>query len=241
MLSCYIVDDESHAVDVLTKYVARTPGLTLAGSNNDPVTGLNEVRIISPDIIFLDIDMPGMSGIEFLHMLTEKSAVVFTTALTAYAVEAYIHNLTDYLLKPISYERFLNCIGRQEARLANNRQQQQVVARDYFFVQCELKSKMVRINFGDISYVESLNNYVIIHQNNQKNIAYITLKEVLDFLPDTQFTRIHKSFIINDDRIHSIVGNQVYLTGKELQAIAIGQTYREGFFNKVSLRSLKRH
>jgi DNA-binding LytR/AlgR family response regulator len=232
MLNCYIVDDEQHAIDVLAKYIARTPGLVLSGSNTDPINGLTVVRAIQPDIIFLDIDMPGLSGIEFLHLLYEKSGVVFTTAMPQYAVEAYLHNLSDYLLKPITYERFLNCILRQRDRVPS-------ADNDHFFVRCELKSKIVRINCSDVIYVESLNNYVMIHYNDEKTIAYITMKEVLNFLPGRNFSRIHKSFIINNNKISSITGNQVFLTGKK-DAITIGQTYREEFLNKIGERTLRR-
>jgi len=239
MLNCYIVDDELHAISVLERYIAKTPGITLAGSSNDSVTGLDSVKQIKPDIIFLDVDMPGLSGLEFLQLLTDKSGVVFTTASAVHAVEAYSNNLSDYLLKPISYERFLNCILKQQNRLGSDKKP--VVNSDHFFVQCELKSKIIRIAFSDIQYVESLNNYVMIFHNDQKSVVYITMKEVLEFLPAQHFSRVHKSFIINDNKIQTIVGNQIGLTGKEQRSITIGQTYRETFFNKINGKILKRH
>ena len=238
MLNCYIVDDESHAIDVLARYIKKTDGLELAGSNEDPVKALMEVKEVAPDIIFLDIDMPVLTGNQFSKLVSENTCVAFTTASPDHAVDAFTDNVADYLLKPISYERFLKCIGKVERSLKTAKPA--VVNDEYFFIQCEMKSKLIRMSFEDISYIESLNNYVIIYHNGQKHISYITLKEICDFLPNQNFSRVHKSFIINDKKIKAIEGNQIFLTEKTESIITIGNAYRENFLNKIMNKSLKR-
>jgi DNA-binding LytR/AlgR family response regulator len=239
MLTCFVIDDEPHAIDVLTKYIKRTPELQILGSEEDSLKGLTAVQNLLPDVTFLDIDMPNLNGLELSNLLNGKTMIVFTTASATHAIDAYTRNAADYLLKPIAYERFLLSIVRLRERknLVRKPENQQ----SYFFIQSETKSRIVRINFDDIFYVESLNNYVIIYHGNEKTIAYVTLKELNLLLPANRFSRVHKSFVVNNHKIRSIEGNKITLSGKPEAAIFIGNTYKADFLNTVQGLSIKRN
>ena len=162
-LTCYIVDDEHHAVKILRRYIEQTEGLELVGYATNPVTGLNEVtRTDSPALTFLDVDMPELSGMEFAGLANLHTEIIFTTSFPEYAVEAFEKEAFDYLLKPISYERFLKSIKKaKKAALA--RQHKPVAGDDFFFITTEIKGKMVKIAISDIIYVEAAQNYVQLH------------------------------------------------------------------------------
>ncbi len=239
MTTCYVIDDESHAINILNSYINQTPGLELIGSNDNPVKALQEISALKPDIVFTDIEMPLLSGTEVSKHFDKKIKVVFTTAHPGFAVEAFDLGSHDYLLKPIKYQRFLQCIQRlkppnaEQVKNANNDESPK-----HIYVQSGTKGQMARIKLEDILYIESLNNYIIIHLPDYKHIVYLTLKEILLTLPESTFSRIHKSIIINDDKIRFIEGNQVIIQDK--LKLTIGNSYREYFFNKISKSVLKR-
>ncbi len=239
MTTCYIIDDESHAINILNSYINQTPGLELIGSNDNPVNALHEISALQPDIVFTDIEMPLLSGTEVSKHFNKKIKVVFTTAHPGFALEAFDLGSYDYLLKPIKYQRFLQCVQRLKPQ---DPEPKKIVAADeppkHIFVQSGAKGQMARIKFDDILYIESLNNYIIIHLPDNKHIVYLTLKEILLSLPEPTFSRIHKSLIINDDKIRFIEGNQVIIHDKI--KLTIGNSYREYFFNKISKSILKR-
>jgi two-component system LytT family response regulator len=182
MTSCYIIDDELHAIQVLAGYVNKTPGLELAGSTENPLEGLNEFREKGyADITFVDIDMAQLSGIEVATLIGNKTSVVFTTAFPKYAVEAFEKDASDYILKPITYERFLKCINKITARIGSKKEN------DFFYIQCESKGKIIKLNYDDIIFVEALKNYVSIHTADNKHLTYLTLKEMEGSLPPNRF------------------------------------------------------
>jgi two-component system LytT family response regulator len=239
MTTCYIIDDECHAINILNSYIDQTPGLELVGSNENPVNALQEISALKPDIVFTDIEMPLLTGIEVSKHFDKKIKVVFTTAHPGFALEAFDLGSYDYLLKPIKYQRFLQCV--QRLKPPETEPQKSIAADEpatHIYVQSGTKGQMARIKLEDILYIESLNNYIIIHLPDNKHIVYLTLKEMLLTLPESTFSRIHKSIIINDDKIRFIEGNQVIVQDKI--KLTIGNSYREYFFNKIAKSILKR-
>ncbi|WP_342648152.1 LytTR family DNA-binding domain-containing protein [Mucilaginibacter sp. CSA2-8R] len=239
MTTCYIIDDESHAINILNSYINQTPGLELIGSNDNPVNALQEISALQPDIVFTDIEMPLLSGTEVSKHFDKKIKIVFTTAHPGFALEAFELGSYDYLLKPIKYQRFLQCIQRLKPPDAEQKQNvDNAESPKHIYVQSGTKGQMARIMLEDILYIESLNNYIIIHMPDNKHIVYLTLKEILLTLPESTFSRIHKSIIINDNKIRFIEGNQVIIQDK--LKLTIGNSYREYFFNKIAKSILKR-
>jgi two-component system LytT family response regulator len=236
-LSCYIVDDELHAIEVLASHIEAISDLQLLGYNTNSITALREVNEKHPDVVFLDIDMPNLDGIEFKKLIPQNIRVIFTTGSTDYALDAFEISAFDYLLKPISYSRFQRAINKLNQFVSINDQQTIKPKEDFFYIKCENKGKMVKVNFEDIMYVESNSNYVIVSTTETKYNTYLTLKEIKARLPDNSFFRIHKSFVINHTKINYIDGNQVVLTDKSV--LQLGNTYREAFFDLVNQHIIK--
>jgi DNA-binding LytR/AlgR family response regulator len=237
MLNCYIVDDESHALNVLAGYITKTPQVNLIGTSQDPIVALQEINDMLPDIAFVDIEMPMMSGLELSRLIKKETSIIFTTAHPNFAVDAFDQGSFDFLLKPIRYERFLRSIQKvseMRLRMASDT----MVQKDHIFIQSGFKGQMIRIKIEDIYFIESMNNYVIIHVNKEKHIVYLTLKETLDTLPKVLFSRIHKSLIVNDEKIRSIEGNMVVIDDKT--KLTIGNTYKDAFLEKISRNLVKR-
>ena len=159
MITCYIVDDEAHAIQILTRYVEQTPRLALVGSADNPLQALQAISSgqVSPQLVFVDVDMPQLSGIELADLLSPFSRVVLTTAFEEFALQAFDKNAVDYLLKPITYERFLRTVQRvQPAPPVGTAQQ----GEDYFFIKGDIKGRVTRLDLKDVLYVEALQNYI---------------------------------------------------------------------------------
>ncbi|WP_184549774.1 LytR/AlgR family response regulator transcription factor [Mucilaginibacter sp. FT3.2] len=237
-LSCYIIDDEFHAVEVLTDYVEKTPGLQLAGSATDPLLGLDAITNSFPDITFLDLDMPGITGLELARIAGNSTAIVLTTFHRGSGPEAFEIGVADYLLKPISYERFLKCIQKikQEKQLAAS-----LVASGpfSFLVKTDTKGKLFRIFAPEIIYISSEKNYLHIHLEKETIKAYLTLTELLEKLPAEQFCRVHRAFIVNLRCVRTIEPGFARLTNHT--TVDIGPTYREDFLQKLDAELIVSH
>lgn len=221
-LTCYIVDDESHAIETLTSYIQKAPGLELLGSSTNPLEALELINsTVHPDITFLDIDMPQLSGLDLAGLINDRTRVIFTTAFPDYAVGAFEKNAADYLLKPISFERFLNSVKKVSSHIKPHNPNP---VNDHIFIKANIKGKVTRLNFTDIVYVESIKNYVIIYTADEKLITYLTMKELEAALPTEKFFRVHKSFIVNTDRIKTVNGVNIVLQNN-IQ-IPLGQIYK---------------
>ncbi|MFD2573208.1 LytR/AlgR family response regulator transcription factor [Spirosoma soli] len=237
MLSCVIIDDEEHAVDLLKMYVSRTPYLTLLYATTDPVEGLSAITQQQPDLVFLDIHMDDLSGLQIARMLSPKTNIIFTTAYQDFAVEAFEVGVLDYLLKPISFERFLK--GTQKALNNAIQPAEQRTEDNEIFVKVDNKSKMVKIGYDEIVYIEGLKNYVSFHLQTNSVIVLLTFKELEERLPANQFMRMHKSYIINVNKISGIDGNEVITrTDKKEVRIPIGNTYRNKIFQSIRQKML---
>jgi two-component system LytT family response regulator len=224
-LTCYIVDDEPHALALLNDYILQTPGLTLAGSSLRPLEALNEITARPPDITFLDVDMPDLNGIELAGLVRGLTTVVFTTSFREYGPEAFEKNAADYLLKPVSLERFLQCIRRVRDKLSPLATA--ATERPYIFIKTDVKGKLVRVELDRILYIEGMSNYLMIHLAGEKICAYLTLAELLEQLPAGRFSRIHKSYIVANGEIRSMEQGQVGLSDNV--HLPIGRAFAAAF------------
>ena len=223
-IKCIVVDDEPLAVSLLGSYVEKIPFFELVFSTENPIEALEYIRKNEADLIFLDIQMSELSGINFMKIVGDKLKYILTTAYSEYALEGYEHNVIDYLLKPISFDRFQKSALKAQERFPTN----ETSANSYFFVKSS--GQQHKINFDEILYVESIKDYVNIKTDNQEYIVLDTLKSLENQLPEN-FARVHKSFILNLDKIEKIDVRNVFLnSGKE---IPIGETYKSEFFQKL--------
>jgi len=233
MTTCIIVDDEQHAIDVLEHYVKQIPSLQLLASFTNPLQALQLLNREKVDLLFLDIQMPEISGLDFTRAIRGRSKVILTTAYSEFVSEGFELEVEDYLLKPIPFPRFIKAIQRiQSTSSPVDPSTPDTLIDDYFFVKTELKGKMLRINFKDIDYIESMKNYVAIHHNGMKTMALLTMKDLEERLPAAWFLRIHRSFIIAMDKITAIEGNTVLLRNVK-EGILLGETYRPAFLEKM--------
>jgi DNA-binding LytR/AlgR family response regulator len=234
-IKCIVTDDEPFARKGLLGYIEKVDFLELTGVCESAIE-LNSMLKQQPvDVLFLDIEMPYMSGIELLKNLSQPPKVVFTTAYEKYAMDGYELEVLDYLLKPISFDRFLRSANKiYDFFLA--RQQQQQVSADYFFVKAE--SKLEKISIADILFVEALENYVAIHLKDKKIIAHLTLKMVQERLPAAEFIQPHKSYLVAINKIDSIEGNVLHIANFQ---VPVSKYQKEELLQKIlHNRMLKR-
>ena len=226
MITCIIVDDEPHAIEVLDHYVKQTPHLQLVATFTNPIESLQLIGQRKIDLVFLDIQMPEISGIDFIKAIQGKCKVILTTAYSEFALEGYDLYVVDYLLKPIRLPRFLAAVQKAVEQInAMSDASLHDAEDDYLFVKTESKGKLLKINLADIDFIESMKNYVAIHRGGHKTLVYTTMKELEERLPKKQFIRVHKSFIIPISRITGIEGNLVRLKNVTAE-VMIGENYK---------------
>lgn len=223
-IKCIIVDDEPLAISLLENYVRKIPFLELVFSTENPILALEYIQHHEADLIFLDIQMPEITGINFMKIVGEKKKYILTTAYSEYALEGYEHNIIDYLLKPVSFDRFYKSAVKARERFPETENKED----SYFFVKSS--GQQHRINFSDILYIESIKDYVNIRTSNDEYIVLDTLKSLETQLSE-RFVRIHKSFIVNLDKTKNIgVKKMVLLSDQE---IPIGESYRSNLLNQI--------
>ena len=211
-INCVIIDDEPLARKGLKEYIADVDFLQLAGEFDNPVKAMDLLAKSDVHLLFLDIQMPKITGLDFLKTLQHAPPVIFTTAFPQFALEGFELNALDYLIKPISFDRFLKSAMRAkefyEVRQKNNTEVAASTATaEYFFIKSD--NKLVKIAYDDILFAEALQNYVVIHTTDKKYITYLTFKSVEDYLPSAQFIKTHKSYIISASKIDSIEANDI--------------------------------
>jgi two-component system, LytTR family, response regulator len=231
MMNCLVVDDEQHAIDILLHYIAQTPMLHVVGATTNPIEALQVVATQKVDLVFLDIHMPDLSGIDFIKAINGKAKVILTTAYSEFALEGYELDVVDYLLKPIRLPRFLAAVQKAAKAIKDDAP---AISEDddYIFVKTESKGKLLKINLADIDYIEGMKNYVAFHCGGHKTLVYAGMKEIEERLPARQFLRVHKSFIIRVDRITGIEGNRVLLKNTNAEVL-IGDSYKNELMEKV--------
>jgi len=241
MIRCLVIDDEPPALAILADYIGQVPFLTLVGTTTDPIQGLTWVQQGRADLVFLDIQMPRLTGLQFLKLAGHRARVVLTTAYPEYALEGYENDVVDYLLKPIAFERFLKAahkvlallppfVPAETAPAPAPAAPAPMPAAGHLFVKGDTKNKYLRISYADILYVEGLNNYVLLHLPHERIATYQTLKELAEALPQPPFMRVHKSYIVSLDHVRLLDGNTLYVQDK---LIPVSDTYREALYRLV--------
>lgn len=234
MINCAIIDDEPLAREGLADYVREVDFLKLTGVCENPVELMSLMDREPVDLIFLDIQMPKMSGIDFLKIVQNPPMVIITTAYPSYALEGFQLNVMDYLLKPITFERFFKSAGKaRDYHKLLTKSAASKAEEDYFFIKCG--SKYEKIFFDDILYIEGLQNYVTIHTRKGKYITLLNLKHLEQNLDSRHFIRIHKSYIVSIGKIDGIDGNEIFI---QPHRIPISRNYREQVIEQVVNRRL---
>ncbi|MFY7909822.1 MAG: LytR/AlgR family response regulator transcription factor [Emticicia sp.] len=242
MIKCVIVDDEPAAVDILTIYAKKVPYLDLKLATIDAMEALAYMQNNDIDLVFLDINMPDISGLSFAQLVNHKTKVVFTTAYSEFALDSYKYDALDYLLKPVPFDHFLRASQKALNYLDTASKNQNIEPKqsedDYIFVKTEHKGKLTKVMFRDILYIESLKNYVSIYTDNKEQIiTLLTMKEMEERLPKTSFFRSHKSFIVSLDKIKAIDGGEIVLQSIK-DKVPLGNTFREALFNRLNSKIL---
>jgi DNA-binding LytR/AlgR family response regulator len=234
IINCVIIDDEPLAREGLANYVREVDFLKLTGTCEHPLELIKLLDQSQVDLIFLDIQMPKMNGIDFLKIVKNPPMVVITTAFPSYALEGFQLNVLDYLLKPITFDRFVKSANKAKdyqrllTRSASTDLQKNETAADYFFIKCG--NKYEKIYFEDILYVEGMQNYVTIFTGKGKYITLLNLKGLEENLDDKLFIRVHKSYIVSTNKIEGIEGNDIFI---QSHRIPISRNYREQVIQKV--------
>ena len=228
-MNCIIIDDEPLAREAIEILVKDTSQLNLLGMFNNALAASKFMEENPVDLIFLDIQMPGITGIEFARNISKRTLVIFTTAYTEYALDSYEVDAIDYLIKPIDPERFHKAVNKAIAYhsllLKEEKENIEAGNTEYFFVKSE--RRYFKINYKDILFIEGLKDYVIIQLDEQRVITRMNLKNIFDLLPKHDFLRVNKSYIVNTKHIDSFDNNDIFIKTHE---IAIGNTYRDTFF-----------
>lgn len=236
MIKCVIIDDEQLAINVIELYVKKMPNLQLVGTATNPLVGIELVQQHKADLVFLDIQMDEMGGIEVMKILGPSVKVVFCTAFSEFAVTSYELDAVDYLMKPVAFGRFVKAVQRvSNVILSQSAQVPDAIPDDYIFIKAEQKGKMIKINLDDIDYVEGMGNYVAFHRGKEKIMAYLTMKDIEERLPASQFMRVHKSFIVSLKLITSVEHGELVLRDSP-DRIPLSSTYKQAFMDRMKTR-----
>lgn len=240
MINVIIVDDEPLAQDVLETYIEKMPDLNLVRKCNNAFEANEALKQNDIDLMFLDIQMPQLTGTDFLRSLSKPPVVIFTTAYSNYAVDGFELNAIDYLLKPISMERFMKAANKAIEQIELQQRGSSSVDHsnaepeaDFTFVKAD--KKLVKITFSDVIYIEGLKDYVIIRQTNGRVVTLQTMKSLEEKLPEQIFKRIHRSYIVNLNRIEALVGNMVEVIEKgQAKHLPVGKNYRDELLDLIN-------
>ncbi len=239
-IRCIIVDDEPLAVKMIETFVERTPGIELIESFTDPVMALSKIRDEAPDLVFLDIQMPDLNGLDLSRMIPKETRIIFTTAFAQYALEGFEVNALDYLLKPIRYQKFLEAVEKAQqwfslkeaaSAAANDKEEN-----DSIYVKTDKVLQKVMI--ADILYIVGMKDYVTIYTASSKTalVTHITMKGIEDMLPSSAFMRVHRSYIVALDKIDSIQPGMEILIGRTI--IPISDSYKDAFNEYLRKKAL---
>jgi two-component system LytT family response regulator len=234
MITCYIIDDEIFAINVLRKYIEQTDGLTLVGTQYNAILALDEVNKLKPDLIFLDIEMPTLSGIQLAELLPINCAVIFTTGHAKYAWNAFQVNAVDFLLKPFPLSTFLKSYAKVKNRLQGLGDKNDTKS---IFINPGEKGKVVQILINDILFLEACEHYVTVHLTTEQYTTHISISKMHEKLPKKQFLRIHRAFVVNLALVHEVDGSKVILkNGKRLPC---GGAYKNLFLERIKVNTIR--
>ena len=232
-MNCIIIDDDALSLKILEDFVRKTETLELVGTYTNAIDAINFLRTegSNVDLIFLDIEMPEMTGFDFLKTLSDPTQIIICSAKERYALNAFEYNVTDYLLKPVTYARFFKAVDKAFQQL--QKRYQHLSSGDEIFI--KKNASLVRIKYDDIVWVEALENYVIFNTDQEKYTLHYTMRAVEKKLPPKKFLRVHRSYIVNVNRIESIEENTIYIrTSEGLKPIPIGKSYKDALLNDLN-------
>ncbi|WP_299214678.1 response regulator transcription factor [uncultured Aquimarina sp.] len=227
-MKCIIIEDQLPAQRILKKYIEDIGSLTLIGTFTDALEAMEMMKLTKVDVIFLDIHLPKISGIDFLKTLSNPPQVILTTAFSEYALESYEFDVVDYLLKPFSFQRFIKAISKVETKQQNLIPSAETTEMNEVYV--KVGYDLVRILIDDISHIVSDADYTELHLQNKKHVSSERLRYWEELLPSKKFMRVHKSYIINTTKIERVSGNQIYLIHQN--TIPLGRAYKSNFMKK---------
>ncbi|MCC9167490.1 LytR/AlgR family response regulator transcription factor [Pontibacter harenae] len=244
-IRCLAVDDEPLALDILESYISKLPFLHLVKTCSSATEAMQVLQEEQIDLMFLDIEMPELTGIQLLNILKNQPLIIFTTAYPDYALEGFNQDAVDYLLKPIPYDRFLKAVTKAQDRIQRSGKSQQEVTpaatvlqpvpeHDFMFVKADYKT--IRVDFADILWIEGLKDYIIIQTKDQKIITLLSMNKMMEKLPESKFLRVHRSFIVSLQKIDSIEKSRIRIGAKE---IPIGEVYKEHFLKWVEENNIQ--
>jgi DNA-binding LytR/AlgR family response regulator len=241
MIRCLVVDDEPLALHILEDYISKMPFLQLVKVTTNPIEALQLVQEGNIDLVFLDVQMPELTGIQFLRIANGKSKVILTTAYSQYALEGYELDVIDYLLKPIAFDRFFKSVQKAQTiiqpsakpEIKTEAAPQSDFLSDFIFVKTEHKIQKVYLN--DILFIEGLKDYISIFTPAERIITLQNMKKMEDALPEKHFIRVHKSYIVSINKIDSIERSRIFIGDK---VIPVGDTYRDEFFKIVDGKNI---
>lgn len=220
-IRCFVLDDEPLASDLIKDYIERLPDLELVGVSNSPTQALGILQQTPVDILFLDIQMPKLTGFDVLRPLSYRPKVIFTTAYREFALDSYEFDVVDFLLKPVSFERFLKAVGKVYRFMPPPTAESAETTREYQYFKVD--KEMVKLYLDDIPWFESIRDYVKIHTTAGILVSYLRISYLEEKLPSDRFVRIHKSYLISLDHIQAISATYIRINGKELP---IGRSYK---------------
>ncbi|WP_242919545.1 LytR/AlgR family response regulator transcription factor [Pontibacter liquoris] len=241
-ITCLAVDDEPLALDIIESYVSKLPFLHLVKTCSSATEAMQVLQEEQVDLMFLDIEMPELTGIQFLNILKHQPLIIFTTAYPDYALEGFNQDAVDYLLKPIPFDRFLKAVTKAQERLQRNGKPAEPHAiasppaaeQDFMFVKADYKT--IRVDFKDILWIEGLKDYIIIQTKDQKIITLLSMNKMMEKLPAAKFLRVHRSFIVSLQKIDSIEKSRIRIGNKE---IPIGEVYKDQFLRWVEENNIQ--
>ena len=231
-MNCIIVDDEEMSRNALKQLIERVDFLNLIKICDGPIEAINTLKNEKVDIMFLDIEMPDMSGMELIKSLDTRPMIILTTSHTEYALDAFEYNVVDYLVKPVMLARFLQAVTKARDLFENSQNKIDSFDKDYFFVKSN--SVMHKLLIKDILWMESMGDYITINTANKKYILHLTLKAIEPKIPSDKFIRVHRSFIVAVDNITSVEDTTICINNK---LIPVGAMYKENFMKRLNLLS----
>lgn len=239
MINCLIVDDEQHSIDVLAHHVNRTDFLHLVGTTTDTRQALSMINNHKIDLLFQDIHMPELSGIDIVKILQGKCEVILTTAYSNYAVEGFELGVADYLLKPVSYPRFMKAVQKVVDRTKSSSESDKAdeADNDFIYVKTGIRNNVIKVVLSTVEYIESVKNYVAIYHGDQKTLVYTSLREVEASLPVHLFIRVHRSFIIPLSKIARIEGSLIILQEDKV-TVPLSDSYKAAFWQIVNNKTI---
>ncbi|WP_282037383.1 LytR/AlgR family response regulator transcription factor [Saccharicrinis aurantiacus] len=234
-MNCIIIDDDKFSTKVIAEFIEKSGDLNLVGTYDNAVDGINYLNGKNSDgidLLFLDIEMPDMTGIDLLKTLNVLPQVIIYSSKEKYALESYEYNVTDYLLKPVSYPRFIKAVSKAK----ENTEKKDDISKSNSEIFIKNNSSLVRVKYEDILWIEALENYVVVNTFKDKFTIHFTMKAISEKMPSDKFVRVHRSFIVNIGKIRVIEDNSVVIkTEMGSKVIPIGKSYKEQLMNDINL------